>query len=121
MLIIRAVALFILCLGVLPAAAETRAADPPDTADWGARLERDARAFHAAIAARHPGLVDDENPGFPGQMDAALERTLQRVSETSDYGGYWWALREFRATFNDGHVQVMQQPGSPALPSRWPG
>lgn len=117
----RTVALCLLSLGLFFGGPGSSAAEPAAPTDWGATLERDARAFHAALAARHPGPVDPENPGFGAQLDSALARALERVAATRDYGGYWWALREFRAAFNDGHVQVVQQPGAPALPLRWPG
>lgn len=117
----RTVALCLLSLGLFFGGPGSSAAEPAAATDWGATLERDARAFHAALAARHPGPVDPENPGFGAQLDAALARALERVPATRDYGGYWWALREFRAAFNDGHVQVVQQPAAPGLPSRWPG
>ncbi|NLG59703.1 MAG: hypothetical protein GX538_06040, partial [Gammaproteobacteria bacterium] len=64
MLIIRAAALTVFCVFALLTAPGARAAGPEDATDWSAALERDARAFHAAIAARHPGPVDPENPGF---------------------------------------------------------
>lgn len=117
----RSAALCLLSLGLFFGGHASSAAEPAAATDWGATLERDARAFHAALAARHPGPVDPENPGFGAQLDAALARALERVPATRDYGGYWWALREFRAAFDDGHVQVVQQPAAPGLPSRWPG
>lgn len=97
------------------------ASGPPATSDWPATLEADARAFHAALRDRHPGPVDPENPDFTRLLDEALSRALERVPDTRDYGGYWWALREFRAAFDDGHVQLAQIPEAPALPMRWPG
>ena len=107
--------------GLLAVAAPSVAQASPAEPDWPALLEADARAFHAALRDRHPGPVDPENPGFSAMLDAALARALERVPETRDYGGYWWALREFRAAFDDGHVQLVQLPGAPALPMRWPG
>src|SRR5690554_6756195 len=70
------------------------ASGPPATSDWPATLEADARAFHAALRDRHPGPVDPENPDFTRLLDEALSRALERVPDTRDYGGYWWALRE---------------------------
>lgn len=116
-------ALASVALGTLFAAAccVAQAAGPATAPGWGTTLERDVRAFHAALRERHPGPVDPENPAFGRQLDAALERALQRVPATRDYGGYWWALREFRAAFNDGHVQLVATDTAPALASRWPG
>ena len=97
------------------------ASGPTATNDWAATLEADVRAFHAALHERHPGPVDPENPGFARQLDAGLAQALERVPLTRDYGGYWWALREFRAGFDDGHVQLRPADGAPSLPPRWPG
>ena len=83
----RTVALCLLWLGLLFGGPGSRAAEPAAATDWGTTLERDARAFHAALAARHPGPVDPENPGFGAQLDAALARALERVPATRDYGG----------------------------------
>lgn len=110
-----------LLAGLLAVATPFAAPAQPTGPDWAALLETDARAFHAALRDRHPGPVDEENPGFTALLDGALAQALERVPETRDYGGYWWALREFRAAFDDGHVQIMQMPAAPALPMRWPG
>ncbi|NYZ63884.1 hypothetical protein [Luteimonas deserti] len=99
----------------LPAAAADGAPDWPDT------LERDVRAFHAALRDSHPGPVDPANPGFAAALDAGLEQALARVPRTLDFAGYWWALREFQASFDDGHVQLATRDAAPTLPTRWPG
>ena len=107
---------------LLAAAAPLSLASGPAAAtDWPSTLEADVRAFHAALRERHPGPVDPENPDFARLLDAGLARALERVPLTGDYGGYWWALREFRAGFDDGHVQLRQADAAPSLRTRWPG
>ncbi|MBD9469155.1 peptidase S41 [Pseudoxanthomonas sp. PXM01] len=88
---------------------------------WRQRLEQDARRFHAAIRESHPGTVDPANPGFNAVLGKALDTTLARVQHTRDAGGYWWALREFQAFFDDGHVQMVATRNWTPLPKRWPG
>lgn len=117
MLHIRVLSAALLCLFASAGAS----ASAPMTANWPALLEADVRAFHAALQDRHPGPVDPDNPAFSGLLDAGLARTLERVPDTRSYGGYWWALREFRASFDDGHVQLNPMPAAPTLPMRWPG
>ncbi len=96
---------------------------PPSAAaeDWAARLRADAVAFHGALQASHPGPVDPENPQFAAQLDAGLARVLARADEVDGFAGYWWALREFQAGFDDGHVQLSTEDAAPDLPARWPG
>lgn len=111
-------ALACLLLAAIPALAPTAS---EQAQDWSARLDTDVRAFHSAMRDNHPGPVDEENPAFARLLDEGLERALARVPQTRDYGGYWWALREFQASFDDGHVLLRASRDAPALPSRWPG
>lgn len=91
------------------------------TDDWSDRLETDLRAFHAALLDSHPGPVDVENPEFNALLERGLAQGLDRVPQTRDFGGYWWALREFQASFDDGHVQFFAAGTTPGLDTRWPG
>lgn len=108
-------ALLIVLAALLPAAALAAGND------WAGHLRADARHFHATVAEGHPGPVDPENPGFQARLDAALATALEKADRTRDVGGYWWALREFQASFDDGHVQLASTDALPSLPTRWPG
>lgn len=92
--------------------------DPPR--DWSQTLRDDARAIHAALIDSHPGTHDVLNPEFRPLLDRGLARALERAETTTDAGGWWWALREFIATFNDGHVSVSLQSAQDFAP-QWPG
>lgn len=96
-------------------------ASPPADDSWSGRLDADLRAFHAALLDSHPGPVDVENPGFAPLLEQGLAKGLERVPDTRDFGGYWWALREFQASFDDGHVQFFASDATPELETRWPG
>jgi hypothetical protein len=100
-----------------PAAAQTPVAEQRD---WPAVTAADARAFHDALQGSHPGPLDTANPGFQAQLDGGLERALERSRSVRDYAGYVWAMREYGATFNDGHVAVVL-PNGQTMPARWPG
>jgi hypothetical protein len=89
--------------------------------DWGATLVRDAQALHDHYLDSHPGAVDPENPAFRTTLASGLSRARQRAADVADYGGYWWALREYAATFNDAHVFLERTDDAPALSSAWPG
>lgn len=88
--------------------------------DWAATLEQDARALHAIVIDSHPGVHDALNPEFRARVDAGLEQALERAKTTTDGGGYWWAMRAFAASFEDGHLGIGLKPQG-GLPARWPG
>jgi hypothetical protein len=90
-------------------------------ADWRAALVRDAQALHDTYLDSHPGAVDPENPAFKTSLAAGLSRAEARARTVTSYGGYWWALREYSAAFNDAHVFVDRAGDAPKLASAWPG
>lgn len=91
-----------------------------ETRDWSATLEQDARALHAIVIDSHPGVHDALNPQFRARVDAGLAQALERARATTDAGGYWWAMRAFAASFQDGHLAIALKPQG-GLPVRWPG
>ena len=106
-----------LSLAVLPACSAL--AGEVETS-WAQRLRDDAQHLHAVMRDNHPGAVDPENPRFAPALDDALRTALVRAGDVRDAGGYWWALRELQASFDDGHVQLsVKQPLG--LPLRWAG
>jgi len=110
--------LAVMAFALLPALS-ARAGDGGDA--WARHLQEDVRRFHAAIGESHPGTVDEANPGFNALLAGALDKALARAGDTRDAGGYWWAMREFQAAFDDGHVQMVATREWIALPKRWPG
>lgn len=109
----------LITLGMVSTAAASSPAPQADA--WEATLESDLRNFHAALASSHPGPVDELNPAFTSLLDQGLATALARVPYTHDFAGYWWAMREFQASFNDGHVQFYATEEAPVLVTRWPG
>ena len=72
--------------------------------NWAQKLRSDARAMHDILAHDHPGTVDARNPGFARTLRAGLQQALQRTSKTTDRGGWYWAMKEFAAGFDDAHL-----------------
>ena len=111
-----------LALGSVAAQAQDVAAanwmDQPR--DWHETLRADASSFHAQILNNHPGPVDPESPAFRNRLDAGLAVALDRAATVEDAGGWWWAMRAFVASFDDGHVQISLNQ-SASFPARWPG
>lgn len=90
------------------AQAPTQGAPPevPAPADWGQALREDAQAFHDLIADSHPGPVDSENPGFAAQLEGGLRTALARARSADSYEDWYFALNEYQASFDDGHLNL---------------
>jgi hypothetical protein len=88
--------------------------------NWSATLRIDARALHDDIAANHPGPVNPEDPGFARQNEAQFQLALRRAEHARTYADYFFALREYVASFNDGHLGFGAYGDTPS-DSRWPG
>ncbi|MBA3999800.1 S41 family peptidase [Brevundimonas sp.] len=104
-------------------AAFATAQDPvPPPADWGAALSEDARAFHDAVAENHAGPVDAENPGFGDLLANGLALALERAGTADSYPHWYYALREYEASFDDGHLGLTDWQGmGQRWVLQWPG
>ncbi|WP_286073630.1 S41 family peptidase [Stenotrophomonas sp. 59] len=89
--------------------------------EWPDVLQKDLDAADAAMRGSHPGTVDPRNPGFGAQLDEALALARSRTDRVTSYQGYWWAMKGYAASFNDGHVSLNALSGAPVLPAQWPG
>jgi hypothetical protein len=89
--------------------------------NWSETLAADARALRQTYFESHPGTVDSENPDFKKQLEAGLALAQERARSVNSFGAYWWAMREYIAAFNDGHVYIETTSAAPELPVRWPG
>lgn len=88
---------------------------------WSSTLAEDATALHDTMISSHPGVYDTLNPGFRDRLDAGLVQALDRAKRTTDAGGWWWALRSYVASFDDGHVQISIRDRDWSFPFQWPG
>jgi hypothetical protein len=96
------------------------AAKPPAERDWSAALREDAQALHDDIAANHPGPLNPQDPGFAKRNRDQLSLALRRASGARSYADYFFALREYVAAFNDGHMTFGAMGNTPN-DFRWPG
>lgn len=91
------------------AAAQTPEVTTPEVAapaDWGQALRQDTQAFHDLIADSHPGPVDAENPGFGALLEGGLRTALERAGTADSYEDWYFALNEYQASFDDGHLNL---------------
>jgi hypothetical protein len=102
----------------------TLAASATPEVNWSERLRSDAGALRRAILESHPGPVDPENPAFNQRLEAAYRQAIRRAERTTSFPAYFWALREFTASFDDGHLGINPSPAtadSYAWSFRWAG
>lgn len=100
----------------------TDAAKPMDQPrDWSATLIQDATGLHDIMVDSHPGTHDPLNPAFRPRLDEGLTVALDRARTTTDAAGWWWALRAYVASFEDGHVGINITQPNYGFPTRWPG
>ena len=102
-------------------ACSAQAQAQPSGTDWGAALRRDAQTIHDTFRDSHPGYVDPENPGFRGVLERGLQTALARAERADSQAAWWWALREYIASFDDGHVGVGLVNGVNLGDVAWPG
>ena len=100
--------------------ASAQAPAPPDR-DWAEALRADAQFMHDNIAANHPGPYNKLDPGFSERNDAGLARALERARSVTGYPGYYYALKAYAASFDDGHLGFGLKRDAPPLTAHWPG
>jgi len=99
----------------------TSAAPAGEARDWGAALRMDATALHDDIATNHPGPVNPADPGFEARNDAQLALALKRAKTAKSFADYFYAMQEYTASFNDGHMSYGVFGDTPDEVRRWPG
>jgi len=86
---------------------------------WSAIALADLNFIRTALIENHPGPVDPENPRFKALLEEAYRAAQIRAGAASSYAAYYFLLKRFAATFEDGHLQVSLD-GS-KLNYYWPG
>ena len=92
----------------------------PAERDWGATLRGDAQALHDDLAANHPGSVNPDDPAFARRNESQLQLALRRAGTARSYADYFFAMRAYAASFDDGHLGFGVFGNTPSE-TRWPG
>jgi hypothetical protein len=109
-----------LLLPLFLVAQDAPTASPPET-DWASILQADAQFMHDDIAANHPGPVNALDPDFGKRNDEGLALVLDRARRVTNFAGYYYALKAYAASFDDGHLGFRTTDKAPAFTPRWPG
>ncbi|MGJ8522487.1 hypothetical protein R84981_001175 [Carnimonas sp. R-84981] len=107
-----------LLVGGLPDAAV--GASGEITNNWRDIARSDLVYLHRDILRNHPGAVNVQDPPFLSRENQAFHLAHSRIPSVSNAAGYFWLMRGYVASFNNGHVAI-----APAqelrLPESWPG
>ncbi len=76
-----------------------------DTA-WSKLYLRDLDSLRAAIAANHPGAIDDQNPEFARTLDRAYQEARALAPKIKDFSAFRIGLTRFIDAFEDEHLGV---------------
>jgi Peptidase family S41 len=111
----------LVCLSILALLAPSYlAAQNPEERDWAEALRKDAEALHNDIATNHPGPVNTADPDFGKNNDRQLAIAIARAGDAKTYADYFFALREYVASFDDGHMSFGAFGNTPN-DYNWPG
>lgn len=106
---------------LLPLLLAAPATAPLVERDWAQTLRQDARALHDDAAANHPGPINTLDPGFTSRNDAGLALAMKRAGQVHDFAGYWYAMKAYVASFEDGHMSFRSTGDAPRFDTKWPG
>lgn len=104
------------------ACAAAAVALPASPEAWRKAAQADIEAGVQVTRENHPGMHDQENPGFARNLEAARLHGLALAAQVRDAAGYLAAVQGFNTRIGDGHAGMAVQLDAAALPrSRWPG
>jgi hypothetical protein len=93
----------------------------PVERDWSQALRQDAQALHDDAATNHPGPINTLDPDFAKRNDQGLTLALKRAGQVHDFAGYWYAMKAYVASFEDGHMGFGTTGDAPKFDTKWPG
>lgn len=88
--------------------------------DWKNIALSDITYFHRDVLDNHPGAVNSDDPSFLPTEKSAYELARKRALAVNSAGGYFWLMKGYTASFNNGHIAV-HWVKEPDIPVFWPG
>jgi hypothetical protein len=79
----------------------------------------DIDAIYQLINENHPGPVDEENPAYRKSMESNYQKARDLAKDVENYDGYYFALKYFADSFNDGHISLRDTVAKKRY--SWPG
>jgi hypothetical protein len=95
----------LLLLALLTGLSARAARAQSDTA-WDKLYLRDLDSLYQAIAANHPGAIDEQNPAFARTLQQAYEEARKLSSKVKDFPSFRIGLQKFIDQFEDEHLQI---------------
>jgi hypothetical protein len=73
---------------------------------WSKLYLRDLDSLRAAIAANHPGTLDEQNPEFARILERAYAEASRLAPRIADFASFRIGLTRFINQFQDEHLQI---------------
>ena len=82
------------------------AASEEQKSPWADIALADIDAIYRLIKDNHPGPVDEQNPAYRRNMESNYQKARNVAKDVRNYDGYYFAVKYFADSFNDGHVSL---------------
>ena len=88
---------------------------------WSQHTIEDLNEIFKIIKENHPGPLDKKNPSFNRQLRKNHKQALRKAKKVTSYEGWFYTLRFFTNSFQDGHVltKILKEVKKTSV--LWPG
>src|SRR5450830_76909 len=81
-------------------------AAPQTAPQWPEMARADLQAIHQIILDGHPGVIDEQNPGFKDWMEQGYQAAQAMTPRVTNDDDFMAVLRWYVSGFQDGHLAV---------------
>lgn len=90
-----------------------------DSQPWQQLAKTDLEFVYQNLKNNHPGVIDEQNPGFNHWLEQGYQQALSSIAAIDDLDGVLNLQRRYIAGFADGHVAISFNHQRSQV--RWPG